>query len=356
MAGTDYFKIDTHEFKKPTFDGEVNIYINPEAAAAKRYFSSNKKVVFINGMNNSGEDHVQSALALSLCQMSPVVGVFNRSSGVIKDLWQCLGDKNQFQGLSKTAQGTVDSRNSLWQLIVSGKRSPATTMREALSRNSAQVSLFDLLRQPLYKSCEIFAHSQGNLILSNVLQGIAAVDGPEALKGYVVQTYGSPAVHYPPGVRVHEHGYTFDPVNWLSGFDSSFSISKVGLPTGSSNPITHGFLWYLRDDPRFVINRFRTGGWGMTFNMDETGLANNLFSMGTNMTRVYSIFKYLEENHNSDSDDVAVAYVALVKNDSKVSVALRAHKELVNLLIKAMDEGYTSRSEQDAIDWLRKSK
>lgn len=348
------FKIDLTNAKIPKTDGEVNEYVNAEAAANSKYYTDKRKVIFINGMKNTGENHAESALALSLVQMCPVIGVYNLSDGFVMDLWQCLADKNQFQGpLSDSANTKVNSRNSLWNRILRGERTSEQAMLDALSRNACQVSLFKLLRQPENRSRELFAHSQGNLILSNVLQGIAAVDGPNAIAGRVVHTFGSPAVVYPEGIQKYEHGYTFDPVNWLSGFDTSFSISKVGVPTGSKNPITHGFLWYLQDDPRFIINRFRTGGWGMTFNMDEAGLAKCLAAMETNLPRVKKVIHYLDKHQNSDADEVALLYVEAIKNKPNVKAALKSDPDLVKLLVKTMDEGWTSSKEKDAINWLK---
>ncbi len=341
------FKIDLTGEQIPVRDGEINTYVSKEAAGQPEYFAPNRRVVFINGMKNSGEDHATSALVLSLVQMCPVIGVYNRSAGLVMDLAQCLADKNQFNGplsLSashKAAFGTLTGRTA------------EKTILDALARNPVQVELFKLLRAKETKPYEIFAHSQGNLILSNALQGLLAVDGPAAIVGRIVHTFGSPTVNWPPGIDRRDHGYTFDMVNWLSGFDSSFSISKVGMPSGSLNPFTHGFLEYLQKDPAFVVNRFRVGGWGMTFNMDEDGLANCLFAMGTNMPRVGKIFKHLDDHHRSDADDVAVRYVARVKGSPGLGAALRADRSLVQLLIKVMDEGWTSSEEKAAIAWLR---
>ena len=42
----------------------------------------------------------------------------------------------------------------------------------------------------------------------------------------------------------------------------------------------------MKNDPAFVVNRFRWGGWGMTVSLDEKGLATALISMGKNLQRV----------------------------------------------------------------------
>ncbi|MDR3506677.1 MAG: hypothetical protein P4L64_02140 [Caulobacteraceae bacterium] len=340
-------KIDLEGMPIPSVDGAVNTYSHPEAKASK-YFNESRKVLFVNGMKNSGEDHAISALALSWVQMCPVIGVYNQSVSGWADFKQCIADKDQFNGpLSFSAQTTVGLRTLFTN------QTSVEAARRALSRNRAQVSMFDQLRLRSNRRCEIFAHSQGNLILSNALQAVVAVDGPQAVAGRVVNTFGSPSVNWPPGIIKREHGFTFDPVTWLAGFDSTWEISKVGMPKDSSNPITHAFLEYLDCDPAFVVNRYRWGGLGVTFSMDEEGLAKCLAQMGGNLGRVRSIFEYLEENHSSDSDDVALAYVDLVKKDPALARAIKFEPPLRNLLIKLLNAGWTSDDEQAAIDYLK---
>ena len=333
--------------KIPTSDGEINEYIYTEARASTKY-NPGRKVIFINGMDNTGAQHAESALALSWVQMCCVIGVYNATGGVLEDFLQCIGDKNQFNGpISNTAPTEVRER------VSSDGQTPVEAARQALSRNRAQVKLFDLLRRPDNRSREIFAHSQGNLILSNVLQAIAAVDGSLSLSGRIIHTFGSPVVNWPGNITKYEHAFTWDPVAFLAGFDTTFTISKVGMPSDSMNPITHGFLEYLKSDPAFIVNRFRWGGVGITFSMDERGLAKSLVAMGTNTGRVLDIFKYLNHYHNSDADDVAVLYVNQVKNSPSTLAALKSNTNLVGLLIRIMDEGWTGKEEKEAIKFLK---
>jgi len=340
-------KLDLSGAKIPSVDGEINEYAYKEAVASSQ-FDRARKAIFINGMLNKGADHAESALALSWVQMCTVVGVYNLSVGGWIDFTQCIGDKNQFNGpLSFSAQNKV-----MLGTVFSGKTSEQVA-RRVLERNPAQVAVFDLLRRPEHHHREIFAHSQGNLILSNALQAIAAVDGPSALDGYTVHTFGSPTVNWPMGITKYEHAFTWDPVAFLAGFDATWTISKVGMPSGSKNPITHAFLEYLKCDPAFLVNRFRWGSLGVTFNMDEDGLAKALAAMGTNMRRVKAIFEHLNKKHNSDADDVAVRYVNLITNSPTIVAALKAEKPLVELLIRVMDEGWTSDEEKKAIEFLR---
>lgn len=334
----------------PNGDGDVNNYVHREAKTT-RYWQPNRSVIFINGMANSPRDHMESAVALSKLQMSPVVGVYNQTSGTVRDLFQCLGDKWQWSGFGpgKSIDQTVVSFHKLM-------KSPAkaeAAIIDSLSRNAAAVALFKEIRSR-HRAIEIFAHSQGNLILSNALIGLRMLDR-SALNRITVHSYGSPAVFWPDGFVHHDHGFTFDPVNWLSGFDSSFSISKVGVPSTPefAGVVSHGFKTYLADDPTFVVNRFRWGSFGLTVSMDEDGLADALAQMGTNVPRIRAIFQRLSSAHWSDVDDVAVLYVHKIKNNSTTLDAVKSDSTLRNLLIKSMDEGYTSGREFDAIEILK---
>ncbi len=338
-------KIDITGVPIPRKDGEIHQYAYNEAVESG-YFDAKRHVTFINGMNNTGEDHAESALALSWVQMCPVTGVFNASGGAWKDFGQCIADKNQFDGPVSFSAKSAVALGSMF-----GSRTTVEAAENALSRNPVQVKLFEHLRR--HRRREVFAHSQGNLILSNVLQAIAAVDGPGAIRGYKVYTFGSPAVNWPTGLTKYESGFTWDPVTFLAGFDATWSISKVGMPKESWNPITHGFLEYLKCDPAFTVNRFRWGSLGVTFNMDEEGLAKCLAAMGGNTRRVFAVFEYLNKKHRSDADDVAVLYVGHMRKSPGLAAAVRADTPLTSLLIRVMDEGWTSDDEKKAIAFLR---
>ncbi|MEZ6134538.1 MAG: hypothetical protein R3C53_06485 [Pirellulaceae bacterium] len=340
---------------EPQFDGDVNRYISDEAAASN-WFDRGAKAIFINGMGNSGADHKESALVISLLQMCEVIGVYNEKDGFIGDLAQCLGDKFQFDGpLARDPSEALDRAMKK----LGGSVDRATAMEQALARNPACQSLFRVLRDPLNRNAPIHAHSQGNLILSNALSAVQAVDGPQAIMGREVHSFGSPAVNWPKGILHQEYGFTFDPVTWLAGFDFSFSISKVGVHQyeGGRTLISHGFKVYAANDPAFVINRFRWGSLGVTVSMDEDGLAEALVGMRGNLQRVYPIFQRLESKHNSDSDDVAVLYVEKLQSSPHNQVivnALKQHKDLKTLLIRVMEKGWTGSDERKAIDFLKK--
>lgn len=335
----------------PGHDGAVNEYQNAESRST-RYWQARRNVIFINGMGNSPQDHVESALGLSKLQMCTVIGVYNQSSGTFSDLVQCLADKWQWSGFTKNKQ--IDEIRTQYYKLTGNPANAKQGIVEALSRNGAAVPLFHLLRSKP-ENLDIFAHSQGNLILANVLTGIQILDGTGALSRFTVHSFGSPTVSWPAGFTHLDHGFTFDPVNWLSGFDSSFTISKVGLPTipEGLGIFSHGFKSYLADDATFVVNHFRWGSFGMTASMDEEGLAACLANMGKNIPRVRAIFQRLYQAHGSDVDDVAELYLNKIKNNPQTLNAVKSDTRLRDLLIKAMEEGVAFPGERAAINLLQ---
>ena len=89
--------------------------------------------------------------------------------------------------------------------------------------------------------------------------------------------------------------------------------------------------------------------------MDEAGLATAIHGeLGANMADVYAVFDELNQNRNSDADDVANAYLNIVRSrKGSIETAIKSDTRLKNLLIKILDEGYTSAEEQKNIDFLK---
>lgn len=298
---------------------------------AKKLFDESRKIIYVNGMNNTGGDHRDSSWFLSYIQLCPVIGLFNKTDGGFTDLIQCLTDKLTIQAMAPipgTPKMVFRALLKVEEALVGHPQDPATSMYRYLQSNPATASLFKLLRSPEGKDLPIYAHSQGNLILSNALQAIEIVDGSKAIKGREVHSYGSPTIVWPSGLNHYVNAFTFDPVAMLD-FMFSWDISKVGVPDASPMawPWAHNFCVYLLEDAAFAINRHRIGGWGMTFNMDEEGLAKDLIKMGQNEPRVTKIFKRLDNKHNSDSDDVARIYINGMRSTAANNSKLEAMKK-----------------------------
>ncbi len=333
----------------PGQDGAVNLYISAEAAA-QPWFSANRRVIFVNGMDNSPADHAESANGLSLLQGCPVIGVFNRSDGLWADLGQCVADKLRMTpvqgGSTEGYDNWASTAEALYQLARRGYPMLQKTdfIGTLVDGNAATFALYGLLvgqggvnmqRTPIY------SHSQGNLITSNALTAVALALGTSSLRGVEVNSFGSPCRFWPPNIRRTNNAFTFDPVSWLD-LRSDMSSSKVGFVAG------HGFKLYMERDAEFVINRFRFGGFGMTADMDEEGLAQFMVGLGPNTRRLRPIFERLSAVHTTDSDDVTVAYVERAPMSTLRSIK-HSDPRLIDLMIALLRAGWTAADEQRAI-------
>ncbi|RCW81393.1 hypothetical protein [Paracoccus lutimaris] len=343
----------------PSNDGTVTRYVSPEAVG-KAWYSPAKPVIFVNGMQNSGGDHQKSGLELSLMVGSPVYGVFNRSAGIVSDVFQCATDKLRLSGVqAEKAGGQTDWYKTVelmyqWER----KRNPGLTKDDfvygLLGSNEATKALYALLigTPGGMLGAPIYAHSQGNLITSNALTGVMLARGPAAIAGIEVHSFGSPARWWPAGLKQQSYSFTFDLVAFLD-LRGDWNSSSVGYRgSHGPNPFTHGFKYYAAHDPEFVINRFRTGGLGVTFNMDEKGLAKFCAGLGNNTKRLRSIFDRLENHHDSDSDDVAVLYVEQL-TDQQLRALQTTDPVFVQQLVRLLQDGFVAGDERRAIERLK---
>jgi hypothetical protein len=198
------------------------------------------------------------------------------------------------------------------------------------------------------KNVPIYCHSQGNLITSNALTAVALALGTDAIDGIEVNSFGSPCSFWPSKLIRTNYAYTFDPVSVF--FDPTFDMSsvKVGFK------VAHGFDTYMKQEGEFLVNRFRFGGFGMTSNMDEKGLARFCVRNIDNPPRLRRIFERLRENHFTDSDDVAVHFVEQASDYQLRTLKMRDPK-LIELLIRLLNAGYTASDESRAITRLKQA-
>jgi hypothetical protein len=113
----------------PTNDGDVNLYISPEAEAKSR-FNRSRRIVFVNGMMNEPSGHASNARALSLLQACPVVGIFNKSDGLWPDLGQCIKDKATLV----TVQTEVGTDFRGWSTAINGAFELARRLAPSLTK------------------------------------------------------------------------------------------------------------------------------------------------------------------------------------------------------------------------------
>ena len=336
----------------PRSDGDINEYISAEASG-KSWFDRTRKVVFVNGMANKPIDHKNSAIALSLLQSCPVIGVYNKNDGFLGDIWQCLTDKLNLSGVQSGSLRSWEERvEKLYQEAKKTKRGllKADFVATTIEGNKATLSLYRYFLHlgDSLKQTTIFCHSQGNLVTSNALTALALAKGRRAISNVSVNSFGSPCRYWPDGIAHVQRAFTFDPVTWLD-LRVGFQFVKVGFVAG------HGFELYMKHDAEFTVNRFRWGSFGMTASMDEAGLANYLVKLGNQPTRLRKIFERLHLRHNSDVDDVAEIYCRKMRTSFSTvleSIA-RADKEVIRLLIKALEEGVTFSGERTEINHLK---
>ena len=101
---------------------------------------------------------------------------------------------------------------------------------------------------------------------------------------------------------------------------------------------------------RQFIDRF-TSFWTGT---DESGIAQALArEYSGNAAFTMRVFQSLDKDYNSDADDTALEYVKIARNNPSVLQLLAANSQLRQLLIRLLDEGWTTSEETNAINFLR---
>ena len=141
--------------RDPGADGEINRYRSAEAMQ-RSWFDDGRRVVFVNGMDNTPADHSQSAKTLSLMQGCPVIGIYNRSDGFWGDIGQCLTDKLNLSGVQSGSFAA-------WQLVVDAAHALARQRDPSLSKevfvgrliadNPATSSLYNYLTVWMQVGC-----------------------------------------------------------------------------------------------------------------------------------------------------------------------------------------------------------
>lgn len=204
--------------RSPVQDGEVGVYRPvpaPEELVPPEVFRRHSDVViYINGMNTTGEVHRHTAEAIASAIRSTIGGIYNRTDGAARDLLQCKEDFNFYydkNGISLS--GRTESLH--WREM----HRRYGVAHNALAKNRAAQVLFEQLYQLRHqrKMVRVVAHSQGNLITRNAVYAMLYVTGntQQQLKVY---SLASPANVWPKGkFALMEYRDSADPVTWLQG-------------------------------------------------------------------------------------------------------------------------------------------
>lgn len=219
----------------PRTDGQIQVYRDPSV----RY--ETPRILYVNGIQTTGETHELTALVLSQITQRPVIGVYNRTAGhgtakgFFFDLLQCGGDWiNGFS--SQVGEFGFDAVNSAIDHVRKWMGRPSASnpadvgrkLREKIPRdrlvrfierylaatNDASASLFSELNRYMGSRQLIVAHSQGNLITASALWALQTVHGEGGLGNLQVYSVASPAPAWPAGInfRIKVYGHTNDPV------------------------------------------------------------------------------------------------------------------------------------------------
>jgi hypothetical protein len=87
---------------------------------------------------------------------------------------------------------------------------------------------------------------------------------------------------------------------------------------------------------------------------DETGMAQALArEHSANPAFVLEVFRALDADYTTDSDDVAYEYVSIARRSPALARMIKGHPALRAYLAELLEGGYSARSERQAAQWLR---
>ncbi|KAH9203686.1 hypothetical protein DL95DRAFT_439473 [Leptodontidium sp. 2 PMI_412] len=151
----------------------------------------NEKWFFINGIATEPFWLHLACKKLAIWSSREITGVYNRGDGILWDLIECAGERDDH------GVGSITSQNNLIQ----------RTMSSVLAEQSLQSQLEAALQTPIegpgsYSNIVMIAHSQGCLILRLALEELIEVhdDGSDIrtamLRRLCVFTFGNPSVNW----------------------------------------------------------------------------------------------------------------------------------------------------------------
>ena len=164
---------------------------NPKETEADRVKVKNEKWFFINGIATEPFWLHLACKKLAIWSSRDITGVYNRGDGILWDLIECAGERDDH------GVGSITSQNDLIQ----------RTMSSVLAEQSLQNQLEAALQTPIegpgsYSNIVMIAHSQGCLILRLALEKLIEVhdDGSDIrtamLRRLYVFTFGNPSVNW----------------------------------------------------------------------------------------------------------------------------------------------------------------
>ncbi len=216
--------------------------------------TSNETLIFVNGINTTFDSHNTSLQNLANSTGQPVVGVYNATDGMFKDLVQSAGDKYD------------------------------------IGNNPAVKTLADNIYSELKagRSPHIMAHSQGGLITSRAIQdvqnrlrledGMSKKDVKNLMGNLKVETFGSAASKYPDGPKYVHYVNNKDLVPGLFGLGKGVKIPWTMRLAAYANPATAPIMAFI-DAVKFAAKPgIHAGENSQTYFFDQKGKGGGLNS------------------------------------------------------------------------------
>ncbi|MBK8976231.1 MAG: hypothetical protein IPM29_09905 [Planctomycetes bacterium] len=355
----------------PKQDGETLLFI-PPGIEDSRSFQRSQRVIFVNDSAAAGRQHVATALGLAELCMCPVLGIHNASGSTAIDVVTHLAASFQLPDSdTKSARDAIASAVRAAHAAGHRTATPLSVLESALASCRASLAAFRQLATRGSESFEVYAIGDGNRIVCNALDAMAAGSLVGAGADRIVNTCASNVApgDWPPGVELRELPGGMDTVTWLGSPDWAATWTDVGLPADASPlgtafadwiaaraPASDTFLRFQAEDPLFVVNRFRRAAHGASGAVDATSLAAALANPAVSLERVRGVLEYLRRRHRRDADDVAMAYIATLRDPARgladLATAARRDTALRTLLADLLRAGRISSDEERAIAWL----
>lgn len=208
---------------------------------------SNETLIFVNGINTTFDSHKNSLQNLANSTGQPVIGVYNATEGMLKDLMQSAGDKYD------------------------------------IGNNPAVKTLADNIYNELKagRSPHIIAHSQGGLITSRALQdvqnrlrledGMSKKDAQNLMSNLKIETFGSASSKYPDGPKYVHYVNNKDLVPGLFGLGKGVKIPWTVRLAAYANPSTAPIMAFIDAVKLAAKPGIHAGQNSQTYYFDQSG-------------------------------------------------------------------------------------
>ncbi|MFI3187709.1 MAG: hypothetical protein QX198_17175 [Methylococcaceae bacterium] len=252
-------KSNYNNYKPPKHAGDRVLYTSPNVNIGKR-------LVFVNGIMNTPEDHRNACVDLMDATSCEVLGVYNQTGfdkpEQLTSIYEAVNVKGKsLNDLSNLIDDVLECASDQVGLVARALGYTGNSPNKC-TNSLLNLLLFNAANWPNKPLC-IVAHSQGNLITSNALMLYSAlISGKKTTKNDYIKkmlakgspaciyvfSVASPAISWPTNhfIDVGNYWHRWDPVTAFSiGRNMQGSDSGQGAVTDRSS--SHSFSSYLEN-------------------------------------------------------------------------------------------------------------